>query len=111
ERIAAAEDDAREHVAADRVGAEQEAPFAPVLEYRRLQQRVAELVVRSVWSDDAGEDGDEADEDEERKPDDRAAILAEIGPELGDECQASGSARIGSGGIGGGLAHLFTCHA
>ena len=51
QRIARAVDQAREHVAADRVGAEQEVGAAALLPERRHQQRVAVLLVGRMRRD------------------------------------------------------------
>src|SRR6185369_1150328 len=80
ERQARAVDEAREDVAADRVGAEDEDVAADGGERRRAQRRVAELLARVVRRDDVREQRAEDEQAEHREADDRAAIAAEVPP-------------------------------
>jgi hypothetical protein len=61
-------DQAREDVAAHRVGAENEHCSADRRQRRRMQCRVAELLARVVGRDDIGEQRAEDEQGKDRKP-------------------------------------------
>jgi hypothetical protein len=83
ERQARAVDQPRQDVAADRVGAEQEHVPADRLQRRRLQGRVAVLLVRRMRRDDVGEQRGQDQRDDDAEADDRAAVAAKVAPQLG----------------------------
>ena len=63
--------------------AEKEPPVATGLPDRRHEERAAVLQARAVRRDQRRQDGDDDDGDEDVEADHRAAVLAEIVPELG----------------------------
>ncbi len=92
----------REHVPAQRVGAERIGDAAACLPERRLQQRVAELLGRVMGCDQRREDRDDDEGGKDPQAEDGAAILAEVVPEL---AQPAGTDGGGGRGGGGGLGH------
>jgi hypothetical protein len=101
ERVARAVDEAREHVAADRVGAEEEMGAPPFHPQGRRQERIAVLIVRGIGRDEIGEDREEDEEEEDGEADHRTAVLGIMCPELGEAAGAgNGYGRIADGKIG-----------
>ena len=69
-------DEAREHVAAELVGAEQEASLPPSCPGRRHADEVAKLLDRRIGRDEIGEDRAEDEHAEDDEPGDRRPVLA-----------------------------------
>ena len=82
ERIAGAEYQSREDVAADGVGAQKIGEPAAFLPGRRDQQRVTVLNDGRMGRDQRREDGDQNDESEDDEADDRPLVFGEVEPEL-----------------------------
>ena len=101
ERQPGAVNEAREYIAADVVGAEDEPPGPALLPNRRHQKRVAILLVGIVRRHDIGEDREQRDDGDDHHAHDRALVLAEVDPELPQ--------RMGRGGRGRG-GHGFSGH-
>ena len=74
--IARAVDHAREDVAADGIGAEQESRTCRLLPDRRRQERVAELLARAVRRDDGAKTAISTSRHEDHEADDGALVLA-----------------------------------
>ena len=92
------------------IGAEDETPVAARLPDRRLEERVAVLLVRSMRRNDVGENRKKDDEQEHEESGHGAAVLAEITPELGQQRPAPGLSRVGDG-RGGDIGHLAISRA
>ena len=107
ERVARAIDDAREDVATDRVGAEQERGASAFLPEGRHQHGVAILLVGRMRRDQRREDRQHDQEEKDEEPDHRAAVLGEIVPELGEARTARRIDRNRTGGICSGVCHGF----
>ena len=75
-------DQARQHVATDRIGAQQKARISARVPRRRRQCEFAILLVRRVRRDDVGKDREKNEQDDERQPDERAAALGVRVPEF-----------------------------
>jgi hypothetical protein len=94
--------EAREHVAAHRIGAEDEIPIAVRGPDWRQAGEAAILFERIVRRQETGEDGEEDDGRHDGEPHDGAAVLAEGAPE-GDKrvgrCRLDGDCGVsGHGG-------------
>ena len=104
-------DDAREDVAPDRIGAEQELRAAALLPDRWRQQVVAILSERLVRRDDVGEDGAEHDDADHDEAADRAPVLAEVCPELAQRPRRRRGAQRDGIGAELGARHPLTSRA
>ena len=82
QRDARAIDDAREHVATQRIGAEREPRVAAFDKGRRQLGKAAKLLDRRMWREQRREHRDDADGKHDREADHGTAILAEGSPEL-----------------------------
>ncbi|MNX90204.1 hypothetical protein D3C86_1222430 [compost metagenome] len=99
-------DQAGQHVAPDRIGAEEEAGTTAFLPDRRDEQRIAILLGRIMRRDQGRKDRDEDEENEDGKADDGAAVLTEVEPEIGDHPAADGGVRKADAGGGDHIGHL-----
>ena len=82
QRIAGAVDQAREDIAPDSVGAEQIGGGASLFPEGRQKVGVRQPLGRAIGRDHRRKDGRNNEEDENPQPDDGAAVLREIIPEL-----------------------------
>ena len=80
-------DQARQDIAADGVGAEQELGVAARLPGRRRQEEITELVVRRMRREQRREDRHQDQQRKDDEADHRALVDGEVMPELGEHLQ------------------------